>query len=292
MFALAYFSELQKTANYQVIPVGTVEVAIRENELDMSSPADVVKLAKILDADAVVVGAVTHYIPYYPPQMGVHIQWYSPRDWIFYPGISTGEESGQEYCPPGDCPPANGPPGNHPSGVGPPIENEDAPAGRVVRGQSRRKMPMVNPIVLRPLWGTIRNQTRRGFFRQVGGESASRTRDLAPRIRVHRGGTIARRATNSRRCNANGAFNVQTQQAEIQPVMSYTRFFDGADRHAYSPAAAGTYFMRGDMRSGGWEAYLHRSDDFLQFASHVLVIEMLELHGGPLKTEKVLLYGR
>ena len=75
-FALAYFSELQKTANYQVIPVGTVEVAIRENELDMSSPADVVKLAKILDADAVVVGAVTHYIPYYPPQLGVHIQWY------------------------------------------------------------------------------------------------------------------------------------------------------------------------------------------------------------------------
>jgi hypothetical protein len=46
------------------------------------------------------------------------------------------------------------------------------------------------------------------------------------------------------------------------------------------------------MRSGGWEAYLHRSDDFLQFASHVLVIEMLELHGGPLKTEKVLMFGR
>ena len=73
--------------------------------------------------------------------------------------------------------------------------------------------------------------------------------------------------------------------------MSYTRFFDGADRQLIH-LLRGYYFLRGDMRSGGWEAYLHRSDDFLQFASTVLVIEMLELHGGPLKTEKILLYGR
>src|SRR5579872_2929325 len=35
-FALAYYSELQKTANYQVLPVGVVEVAIRENQLDLT----------------------------------------------------------------------------------------------------------------------------------------------------------------------------------------------------------------------------------------------------------------
>ncbi len=91
-FALAYYSELQKTANYQVVPVGIVEAAIRENELDMSSPADVVKLAGILDVDAVVVGAVTEYNPYYPPQLAVHIQWFSPREWVFYPGIPLGDE--------------------------------------------------------------------------------------------------------------------------------------------------------------------------------------------------------
>jgi hypothetical protein len=45
------------------------------------------------------------------------------------------------------------------------------------------------------------------------------------------------------------------------------------------------------MRSGGWEAYLHRSDDFLRFTAHILVVEMLTLHGGPLKTEKIFLYG-
>jgi hypothetical protein len=72
--------------------------------------------------------------------------------------------------------------------------------------------------------------------------------------------------------------------------MSYTRFFDGADRQLIQ-ALRGYYVLRGDMRSGGWEAYLHRSDDFLRFTSHILVVEMLTLHGGPLKTEKIFLYG-
>jgi hypothetical protein len=37
---------------------------------------------------------------------------------------------------------------------------------------------------------------------------------------------------------------------------------------------------------------LHRSDDFLRFACNIMVVDMLRLHGGPLKTEKVFLYGR
>ena len=64
---------------------------------------------------------------------------------------------------------------------------------------------------------------------------------------------------------------------------------DGADRQLIQ-ALRGYYILRGDMRSGGWEAYLNRSDDFLRFCSHVLVVEMLTLHGGPLKTEKILIY--
>jgi hypothetical protein len=268
-FALAYFSELQKTANYQVIPVGTVEVAIRENDLDMSSPADAVKLAAILDADAVVVGAVTHYNPYYPPQMGVHIQWYSPREWIFYPGISNLNE-GQQDCARGDCPPI--------PGALLPVVRGQSPDGDET---SYRSQPFTQTTEIRP----------------VQGQGAGRGTANAPPEPViwppgsdsvgggH--GSLARPVPG----NANNAFNVQTQQDDIQPVMSYTRFFDGADRDLIH-LLRGYYFLRGDMRSGGWEAYLHRSDDFLQFASHVLVIEMLELHGGPLKAEKVLMYGR
>lgn len=274
-FALAYFTELQKTANYQVIPVGTVELAIRENDLDMSSPADAVKLARILDADAVVVGAVTHYNPYYPPQLGVHIQWYSPREWIFYPGVSTGEERDDEFCPPGDHPPAQG----------------RKPPAPVVRGQSADSAENIGPANDRSApFG------ERDTIKQVQGQGTSgKSAVNSPPEPViwppgsdsadgkHGGGA---RAVPE---GANGAFNVHVQEATIQPVMSYTRYFDGADRQLIH-LLRGYYVLRGDTRSGGWEAYLHRSDDFLQFASHVLVIEMLELHGAPLKTEKVLLY--
>ena len=73
--------------------------------------------------------------------------------------------------------------------------------------------------------------------------------------------------------------------------MSWTRFFDGTDRELIQ-ALKGYYYLKGDTRSGGWGAYLHRSDDFLRFASHMMVVEMMRKHGAPLKTEKVCLYGR
>ena len=43
----------------------------------------------------------------------------------------------------------------------------------------------------------------------------------------------------------------------------------------------------GDLRSGGWEAYLHRTDDFMRFAAHRMIVEMLTLHGGESKRRYV-----
>src|SRR5438067_503830 len=37
-FAIAYYTELQKTANYEVIPLGIVELAIQEAKLDLRNP--------------------------------------------------------------------------------------------------------------------------------------------------------------------------------------------------------------------------------------------------------------
>ena len=46
--------------------------------------------------------------------------------------------------------------------------------------------------------------------------------------------------------------------------------------------------LSGDQRSGGWEGYLHRSDDFLRFCAHRMIVEMLQLHGGETHRRKVL----
>lgn len=272
-FALAYYSELQKTSNYQVLPVGVVEDAIRENELEMGSPADVVRLAKILDVDAVVVGAVTEYVPYYPPQMALHIQWYTAREWAFLGPAAPPLES-DIPCPP-DCPP--GYPSSYPFG------SEDCPVpvstkgGPTVRAQSPEPDENGTPQWLPP--GGIQ-------LAQSSGKRPPPPVDGQPVWPARPDPTekIPRPMLEPPSQELDGRYTVKPQPDAPQPVMSYTRFFDGGDKRLTKLLKA-YYHLRGDMRSGGWEAYLHRSDDFLRFTAHVMIVEMMSIHGAPLETD-------
>lgn len=204
-FAEAYFSELQKSPGFQVIPVGVAERAIQQEGLQMSNPDDALRLAEMLGADAVVVGAVTDYDPYYPPRIGLQISWYSPYQWTFPVGVECN-----------NCFAAVPHPGR-------------TPATHVVRAQSP-------PVEL----------------------------ELVPPEAV------------DRLPAAPAPFDPR------RPLMSYTRLFDGAD--ADLVANLRDYVeLSGDERSGGWEAYLHRSEDFIRFTSHLMIVEMLTLHGGEAK---------
>lgn len=276
-FAIAYYTELQKTSNYEVMPLGVVELAIREGNLDMNSPDDAVKLAQILHADAVVVGAVTEYVPYYPPQLGMHVNWYSPRhNWVFHPGISP---------PGGPMPPdASIPDGPGFNDLGPQEMKKGAP---VIRGQSSdddsdRYTPFPDPPPVKLAQAP-----------RTGG-SGSTTPSIViwppePEPGITNGSPNAGWPTRSGQPVR--AFCDPSQPDGVQPVMSYTNLFDGTDRKLIQ-ALKGYYYLKGDTRSGGWEAYLHRSDDFLRFACHMMIVDMLRKHGAPLATEKVFLYGR
>lgn len=88
-FSAAYYTELQKTPGFQVVPVDVTERAIIDNQLAMNQPEDVLELARILDVDAVVIGAVTEFDPYYPQRLGLQTSWYSPYDWEFFPGVQA-----------------------------------------------------------------------------------------------------------------------------------------------------------------------------------------------------------
>ena len=75
--AVAYFAELQSVPGFEVVPVASVEEAIQRHGLRLSSPEEVRRLAGILGVDAVVIGAVTDYSPYYPPRLAMQVRWYS-----------------------------------------------------------------------------------------------------------------------------------------------------------------------------------------------------------------------
>ena len=99
-FAEAYFTELQRTPGFEVVPVGVTDAAMQDHNLNLNSPADALKLAKILDVDAVVVGAITAYDPYYPPRVGLRVAWYSPYEWSFSPGLPTDPRARAPLFPP------------------------------------------------------------------------------------------------------------------------------------------------------------------------------------------------
>ena len=76
-FALAYYAELQRTPGFEVVPLGVVEEAMLDHRIDLSGPGEARRLAQRLGVDAVVVGAVTEFSPYYPPRCGLRVEWYT-----------------------------------------------------------------------------------------------------------------------------------------------------------------------------------------------------------------------
>lgn len=267
--ALAYFGELQKNPGFQVIPVGVVEQAINDNNLSMSSPADVVELARLLNVDAVVVGAITDYRPYYPPQIGLQVQWYSPRNWVFYPGI-----------------PSNPCPENVARGMSPNTLKS------AVRGQSADDQEGLQRVPAPPSSSRFDPRIRKA--QATGREKTDKVAANWPEETVRTGIPVPA-PTRKHPVNAEvrrmfsppGPAGNGGAPAEIKPLMTYTRMFHGLDPDLQSAIKAYVVYSA-DLRSGGWEAYLQRSDDFLKFTAHQMIVEMLALHGGTLKTESVL----
>ena len=62
---------------FEVVPVPVVDTAIKTHKLALTSSADARCLAQLLQVDAVVIGAVTEYTPYYPPRLGLQVEWYA-----------------------------------------------------------------------------------------------------------------------------------------------------------------------------------------------------------------------
>ena len=71
--AEAYAAELGEVPGYVVIPVSQVETVMHAYGLRLEKEKDARRLAQLLEVDAVVVGVVTEYTPYYPPRMTLQV---------------------------------------------------------------------------------------------------------------------------------------------------------------------------------------------------------------------------
>lgn len=74
--AVAFYTELQQVGGLTVVPVGVVETAMRRHRIELTDAQQAVELARVLELDALVVGAITHFDPYRPPQLGLSVRVY------------------------------------------------------------------------------------------------------------------------------------------------------------------------------------------------------------------------
>jgi hypothetical protein len=268
--ALAYFNELQQVPGFEVVPVGVVEEAMRQYRIPMRGAEDARRLAQILNVDAVVIGAVTDYTPYYPPRMALQVEWYAANPWfqpippgyglpwgtmrekdipeplVFDAQMALAKAQLQSQSPPYEKLPVQLPPAGPVSQT--PAKTSDAKSPVHSTGEATA--------------ATDGKVQLLGHYQPTPNAG-----DAIPAIP----GVIA-----TAPCSCPGGGGCSPTNS---PVFRQTRTYNGNDGR-FSESLDNYYFFRDDSRAGGSAAYLQRSDDFIRFCCHSHIYEMLGARGG------------
>ena len=262
--AMAYYNELQDIPGFEVMPVGVAKQLLIASGIEPRTGSDFQRLARAMGVDAVLVGSVTEYSPYYPPRIGLAVDWYAAN------------------------------PGFHPipAGYGLPwgrAEEEYIPSTLVQQAEfalAREQLKTQTPEVRRRSAG---RSTGRRRFARIGRRKTSRT---SCRARRRQSRALARPtlATTTRSLppdwpDPRGFVPPPpspirpTPRPQHEPIITHTRIYHGQDAQV-TERLENYYFFRDDARFGGWPGYLQRPDDFVRFCCHLHVTETLAARGG------------
>ncbi len=276
--ALAYFTELQAVPGFEVVPVATVQAVIEQHRLQLGSAEEVRRLAQLLEVDAVVVGAVTDYTPYYPPRLGLQVRWYSANP-CFHP-----------------IPPGYGLPWGTPG-------EQDIPAPLVFEAEmalAKAQMDTQTP-VYSPEPGELGSGEGAG-----GGSPTDGRRPSESGVRHLAYEEAAGSEPNRSPSEADPLHGLPPDwpdprgfvpppprvrppscpEPSSEPVLQHTAVYVGNDPNV-TEALASYFYFRDDRRFGGWQGYLQRSDDYIRFCCHMHISEMLSARGGAGETRVV-----
>ena len=314
-FAMAYFNELQLIPGFEVVPPGVTQQAVdavKRSGFKLEGPEDIRRLAQLLEVDAVVVGTVTDYSPYYPPRCTLKVEWYAANP-SFHPipagyGLPWGtvEESDipdplvyeaemalakaqlatqtPDYKPdrtwqnPPENPPAqeaqpDGPPPAQPQ---PQPQISDDRTVRQTSAVGEAATAATAPADQAPENQTPASETAAAV--SVKDVAAATERPLPPDWPDPSG--FIPPAPSAQRPPPH------PNDKPVRPVMQHTRAYKGNDPE-FTTALESYVYFRDDARFGGWQGYLQRSEDFVRFCCHKHIAEMLTARGGAGKTQVV-----
>ncbi len=281
--ALAYQNELQLVPGFEVVPVGVVERAMQDYKVALSGPQEARRLAQMLGVDAVVIGAVTDFTPYYPPRCGLQVEWYAANPG-FHPippgyGLPWGTPEEKEIPAPlvfeAEFALAKEQLKTQSPNCGSPIMADggmaSAPSAPSPEGPWTAPPPTAteataSPPNLLPPHPTASDSASL----PVGGVPGP-----PPGWPDPRGFVPPPPSPQPPTCWPSDA-----------PVLKHMQTYNGHDVE-FTEALASYYFFRDDARFGGWQSYLQRSDDFIRFCCHMHIWEMLGARGGAGETRVV-----
>jgi hypothetical protein len=289
---------LQSIPGFEVVPVGVVEAAMRQHGILLRGPDDARRLAQLLNVDAIVIGAVTDYSPYYPPRLALQVEWYAANP-CFHPippgyGLPWGTPEEQEIPGPlvfeaemalareqlATQTPAFTPvpiaPAQVPAQAGStggntgadsfersPLSQPEVPGLQPPKHWSQRSEPSaVEPLAYRQA------PAENGVPALAMDQWEEPPLGFPPDWPDPRGFVPPPPRVAPPKCRPSG-----------QPVLRHTRTYNGHDGD-FATALSSYYSFRSDARFGGWQAYLQRSEDFIRFCCHMHLAEMLTARGG------------
>ncbi len=303
-FALDYFAELQSIPGFEVVPVGVAERTAKELGVDLSNAESRRYLANQLGVDVIVVGTVTDFSPYYPPRCGLRVDWYAanagfheipagyglpwgtpqeefiPESLVFEAEMALAREQletqSPNYEPPRPAMQAMPNAKPMPSEPRPfPMKKKDgAEAG-------------ADEFVIEDLPAPPKNKVNKPvIFEAPFDETVSVSPDsvtTGPIVTDEKNsGMISIPASwpDARGFSPPGPMPTRPELKRYDgPVISHTRIFNASDTE-FTAALASYVGFKDDARTGGWESYLDRSDDFIRFCCHLHLTEMLSARGG------------
>ncbi|MBW3598686.1 MAG: hypothetical protein KY475_15610 [Planctomycetes bacterium] len=258
-----YVNHLQQIPGFEVVPVGVTKQAILRNDIILEGPpeayrSELRRLGRILNVDVVVVGSITDFSPYYPPRMGLAVDWYAVNP-CFHPippgyGLPWGTPE-EEYIPDSLA-----------------QEAEFALAREQLKTQTPPN-PEAKAVGNAATAESTESDVPSEFISDavITGESG-----LPPGWPDPQGFIPPPPSSHPPAC-----------LPQHEPVISQVRQYNGHDAE-FTQALAQHYYLQDDARFGGWQAYLQRSEDFMSFCCWLHIAEMLAARGGASETGVVL----
>lgn len=259
--AIAYYNELQVIPGFEVMPLGVARQMLAASRIEPRTSEDFQKLARLMNVDAVLVGSVTEYSPYYPPRIGIAVDWYAAN------------------------------PGFHPipAGYGLPwgsSEEEFIPSSLVQQAEfelARQQLATQTPPIPAEEQGGPEVIPSSRLLAQTGDGPPTVAPPLVPaepRMLAEHPANVPPEWPDPRGFIPPPPSAARpTPRPQFEPIISHVRVYHGNDSDLTQRLAS--YFdFRDDARFGGWEGYLQRPDDFLRFCCHMHVTETLAARGG------------